>query len=761
MSQQLIPKRGLKGLKENWRNDLIAGISVSLVSLPLGIVISLASGAPPLAGVITAIIGGFVTTFLRGSHVSINGPGNTLILLVAGAMTMWGDLGWQYCLAAFITAGALQFFFGLIGLGQYGKVIPNSVIYGVLAAIGVILLGKQIHTLLGFYSPTSNQEYMTGIQAIDYFIEIPWNIGTLNPVAALIGIVSLSILIFHKKITNKLIHFIPSPIWVLIITIPIVFVFGVFKGGDVTVLGQTFPYGPDLLVDVPTDITAGYVLPDFSKIVTIDFWLLVISISLISSVEALSSAKAVEKLDPYKRSVNLNQDLMALGISTMLAGLAGGLPVVTVIARSSINVNHGARTSWSNFFQGVILVICILFFIPFINLIPKAALAAILIFTGAKLTSISVFKDALRKGKEQLFILIGTYIATLVLGLLLGILIGIALTLFIQLKYSKSKISTFLRKVFKVVFVLETKRQSEYIRIDGNLNFLNLLKIEKQLKQMPEQKIVTINFGQANVIGHTILEYIHEWGNKYTREGGDVFYVGLSAHTANSSHPNALHFKGNPLKKKKVERLSRRQTDLQFICQERSWGFDHEINFDSSSYNKFLFFQLRPVEFIDNCITGIEQRHKARWEIADVTFEEGTLMYHEEYHITVQKIQLSTVLPDFIVEREEMLDRLLGYYGYQELDYLYYNDISSEFLVKSHNDEDVRKVFSNKEFVSFLESEDIYHLECKENEIVVFKYHRLSTPFEILKQTRFSRKLIHYLEMWSEPTGPLKNEKQS
>ena len=316
-----VPKSGLEGLKNNWRNDLIAAFSVAMVAIPLGLGIAQASDVPPMAGIISAIIGGLVTTFIRGSHLGINGPTAGLITVVAGATISLNDgtgNTLNYIFAAVVIAGAIQVLLGLFKLGRVGEILPSSVINGVLAAIGVIIMVNQIDDVLGFvYSP----EAKSIPQKLG---ELPTRILDLNPLITLLGIVSVGFLVLYPRMKNHLVRFIPSPMWVLVIGVSFVLALGISSPTTFNVFGQTLEAGPEYLISLPDNLAGMIMFPNFGKIGDPVFWVIVLSMVLIASIESLASSKAVDKLDPYKRSTNLNKDLIGIGISTMLAGMIGG-----------------------------------------------------------------------------------------------------------------------------------------------------------------------------------------------------------------------------------------------------------------------------------------------------------------------------------------------------------------------------------------------------------------------------------------------------
>ena len=371
-----LPSTGLKGLKENWRNDFIAAISVALVALPLALGVAVASGVEPMAGIISCVIGGLVTTLFRGSHMAINGPAAGLIAVILGALATL-ECNIHYVLAAIVISGGLQVVLGLLKLGRFGKMLPSSVLQGIMAAIGVIIFAKQIHFALGTTSDAAS--------IVDTLKDTVLMLPEANPFILMISLTGMTMLVFYKRLKNRFFHLIPAPMWVLLLSLPFVFGFDFFTEQVHTLFGKTYDIGPQFLISIPDNPLDAILYPDFSKINTWSFWTTVISINLISSIQTLAMARAVDKLDPYRRVTNLDKDLVGMGLSTMAAGMIGGLPIITVIVRSTVNVQSNAKTKWSNMYHGLLLLVFVLILSSVLQSIPLAALATILVYTGFKL----------------------------------------------------------------------------------------------------------------------------------------------------------------------------------------------------------------------------------------------------------------------------------------------------------------------------------------------------------------------------------------
>ena len=421
---EITPKKGIQGLVENWQSDLIAAVSVALIALPLSLGIALAAGAPPMAGIISAIVGGVVTTFYRGGHISVNGPAKGVIAVILLGIALMDDgtgQAFNYVLAAVVISGAIQVLLGLLKLGRFADMFHSSVIHGILAAIGIIIFAKQIHVALGTHSDSPNI-----VQNLyDAILLLP----KANPYVVVISLVGLLLLLFHSKISYKFFHLLPTPMWVIALSIPFAYFFNFFDLQYLSFAGKAYQVGPHLLLDIPDSVIESIMYPNFNKAGTIEFWTTVFSILVITSIESLAIAKAVDKIDPYKRKTDLNKDLTGIGLSTMTAGLLGGLPIIAVIIRSTVNVHNGAKTKWSNMYQGLLLLLFIVVLSPIMQQVPLCAFAILLVYTGFKLASPKVFQQVFSHGIEQLIFFVGTMVLTLYTNLLVGLFGGLSLAL--------------------------------------------------------------------------------------------------------------------------------------------------------------------------------------------------------------------------------------------------------------------------------------------------------------------------------------------
>ncbi len=736
------PQNGLKGLAENWRADLVAAVSVSLVALPLALGIAVASGVPPMAGVLSAIIGGVVTTFFRGSHIAINGPAAGLIAVVLAGISALDDgsgNALNYVFAAIVVSGALQVLLGILKMGRLANLFPSSVIHGLLAAIGVIIFAKQMHVALG----TSSDANTTIGVLRDIVVQLP----NANPFVAIVSLSGLLLLIFHSRISYKLFHFIPSPMWVLLISIPLVYAFDFFNDHTISLLGKDFEVGPALLLNIPSSLFDSIMFPDFSKITTGPFWLTVLSITMIASVETLASTVAVDKMDPHKRVTDLNKDLVGVGLSTMVSGALGGLPIITVIVRSTVNVHNHAKTKWSNLYHGLLLIVFIVLLTPILQTVPLAALAAILVHTGFKLASPKVFKKAYDQGVEQLFFMVCTMGITLLSNLLYGIIGGTIATLGLHMLLAKVGVRSFFKKIFRSGSKVYVREDGSYdIKLKGITNFLFTLNLGKLWADIPVGSTGSVDLSQSRLVDLTVMESIIEFKRIHENSGGHFDIIGLDNHVSSNSHNRALKIIAGPPK----QRITTRQIRLQKMANKNRWSFRKEVDWDTSYLRNFEFFDTRPIERKTNVLKGLNKNLNIRWEIADIQFDEGALHSSEVYQTTIQVIHLPVGIPEFTLEKEglfdKLFDRVRAFSGYRDINLKKHPRFSKNYLLLGEDFQAIRSFF-NDDLVDYLVKHEINHIESNGQALLIFKYLHLAKTHEIQSMLEFSQGMLEKMNL--------------
>ena len=737
---QIKPKTGIKGLTENWQSDLIAAISVALIALPLSLGIALAAGAPAMSGIFSAVVGGIVTTLYRGGHISVNGPAKGVIGVILLGIALMDDGSGQafnYVLAAVVVSGAIQMLLGILKLGRLAEVFHSSVIHGILAAIGIIIFAKQIHVAMGTHSDSPS--------IIQNLIDAVLYLPQANPFVILISLTGLFLLLLHSKISYRFFHFLPAPMWVIALSIPFAYLFNFFDQQTLSFLGKTYEIGPHLLLDIPDNIMDSIMHPNFNKVNTIEFWTTVFSMLIITSIESLAIAKAVDKIDPYKRKTDLNKDLTGIGLSTMVAGLIGGLPIIAVIIRSTVNIHNGAKTKWSNMYQGILLLLFIVALSPIMRKVPLSAFAILLVYTGFKLASPAVFKKAYNQGIEQLIFFTGTMILTIYTNLLIGLLGGLLLALVTHMLLARLSISQFFKMVYKSrTKLVKLKDGSFDLKIRGIANFLGILKVDNLITQIPSGANVNIDLSETRLVGITYMDYLVEFLKSQRDSGGRVFITGLDSHVSSTTYNRALKISLNNSSKK----LSQRQKRLRNLATEKEYQYSSQVDWNTLYLKKFHFFEIRPIESKYNCLKGTYEDLGVSWEIADVTFNEGKAFTAETFNTTLMVLKLDKKLPIFTMEKEGVLgkifDRVMAFTGYKDIDFEMYPDFSKKFLLMGENESEIRSFFTEK-IIHFFENHQIYHLESNGESIVIFDKIKLARTDETIAFIKYGRELASLL----------------
>jgi len=475
------------------KNDFPAGLVVFLVALPLCLGVALASGAPLLSGIISGVIGGVIVGTLSGSHTSVSGPAAGLAAVVLASITKLG--GFELFSTAIFIAGLLQLLSGLLKGGFIANYIPSNVIKGLLAAIGILLILKQIPQAFGYDNTHQGDFSFSQENGENTFSHLINTYFHTTPGAVVISIISLFILMLWDKTILKRLRFLPASLVVVLLGVGMNLFFKVFV--------PSLFLEPVHLVNLPatqfSDLASFVKIPALSALKNYNVWLTGITIAIVASLETLLNLEAVDNIDPHKKESPPNRELVAQGIGNILAGLVGGLPVTSVIVRSSVNINAGARSKMSAIIHGLFLLAAILFLSPYINLIPFASLAAILIVTGYKLAKITIFKSMYAKGWNQFVPFVVTVLAIIFTDLLMGIIIGLATSLFYLLKSNY-------RNPFKFERNLIYKGEVIRIELPNQVSFLNKASIKDTLWSVPENGHVVIDASYADFIDNDILE---------------------------------------------------------------------------------------------------------------------------------------------------------------------------------------------------------------------------------------------------------------
>jgi carbonic anhydrase len=563
------PQNGVAGLK-HWKYDIMAGLQVAMMGIPLSLGIAIASGAPPVCGLISAIIAGFVFPFLGGAYITISGPAAGLApALLAGMITLGnGDLavGYPLLLVAIAFVGVVQVILSIFNAGRFALFFPISVVEGMLMAIGMLIIIKQVPAFLGVLIPP--------IKSIPKaIISIPEQVMALNPLICTIGAVALFLLFFLSGILNRI-----QATWAKLVPVPMIVI--VLGGLASWILGVDEKYN----IHVPLNVFEhGIVFPSFAEAFTRtdlygSFLVIIITLVLIDGTESLATIQAIDKIDPFKRKSNPNVTLRAMGFSNTASSLLGGLTIIPGGLKSTVNMLAGGRTLWANFYYAIFQLIILLFGAALMNYVPKSALAGLLMWIGWKLCSNKVFKRIFSVGKEQIFIALVNVVVTLwTSDLLEGMIVGVATKIVLLVKdvvraSPGEGIGAALKELFRnpvirigdsgagsrsVMTVSATavlrgtigEMKNPYKIYLSSATCMNLVKLDAALKAIVVPEGMKANYMlilAGKIVDHTTMEYLHHFQDQAIEAGHTCVLVGMEHFRGLSDHAMAYRVSQTP-----------------------------------------------------------------------------------------------------------------------------------------------------------------------------------------------------------------------
>jgi MFS superfamily sulfate permease-like transporter len=544
-----IPYGNIAGFKKFMKQDLTSGLLVFLIALPLCLGISIASGYPPIAGIFTAIIGSLVTTFISNSELTIKGPAAGLIVIAVGCINEFGGAGnpdaYKAALAVGVAAAVLQILFGVFRAGILGEFFPTAAVHGMLAAIGVIILVKQIPFALGVIDPATGRA--PSAAPLEMVRQIPHYIAEANPAIAVIGIVSLLIMFLWPSFKNKVgpLKVLPAPMIVLLVAVPMGMGFNLLHEHPYELGGHQYQLSDQYLVNMPDRVFGMFdeiTLPNFAALTQPVAWKWVMMFFLIGSLESLLSAKAVDLLDPWKRKTNMDRDIIAVGTANLCAAMVGGLPMISEIVRSKANIDNGARTRFADMWHGIFLLLCVALIPTVLHRIPLAALAAMLVYTGSRLAHPNEFIHVYRIGKEQLAIFLTTLVIVLVEDLLVGVAAGIILKMIIHVANGVP-----LKSLFKPdLEVEEVSADTTMIIAKQSAVFSNWIPFRRQIEEigLVQRRNLIIDVSNTQLVDSSVMEKLEEMERNFEQEGLKFEVRGLDSLQPFSENAHATRKRG-------------------------------------------------------------------------------------------------------------------------------------------------------------------------------------------------------------------------
>lgn len=505
---------GYKLIKQDGHSfDLKAGFTLFLIALPLCVGIALASGAPAASGIIAGVVGGTLGALMGGARLNINGPAAGMIVVVVNGIASLSDgdpkIGFQRFLACVCVVGVLQVLSGLAGLGKYALLAPGAVIHGMMAAIGSIIIIKQLPVLVGV-KPTATTLLGT-------IAEMPSILARNDLPIALIGLLCLAVLLVWNNYKSRITEVIPGPLVAVIVGLTLSILFHFVNPQQLSIFGTLYEVGPKFLVPLPSELSEFLTSPIFDEIFTARSLMVILSVYMVGSLESQLSTLAVDKLDPLKRGSDFDQEFIGKGLTNLTCGLIGGLPVITEIVRSSANIATGARSPLSNVFHGVLLAIAVVLIPDVLRQIPLTSLAAVLLIIGQRLAHPKHFKEAWHAGWDSFAAFFITWSVTIIDDLLVGLALGLIVYVVCQI----------IRGVkFRAFYAPEiiTRRESSkgVVEVRGALVFSGYIAVLGACSSMPDASEVFLDLGSVTHLDSGVRNNLEGLEGQMRAEGKEL-----------------------------------------------------------------------------------------------------------------------------------------------------------------------------------------------------------------------------------------------
>lgn len=515
-------RRALTYYRIIWlKHDLSAGISVFLVALPLCLGIALASGAPLYAGLLSGIIGGIVVSLISGSALSVSGPAAGLTTLVAASIASLGD--YSVFLLSVIIAGLFQLILGILKLGVIGNYFPSSVIKGMLAAIGIILISKQIPLSLGYDQPDFWTSGIFNLLTLKNFSQNLNQVSDHTHLApVLLSIASVAILYFFQKEKLKYLKKVPAPLLIVMLGIGLTFFLEQIQ--------SEIAFKETQLVNIPANLFSEIIFPNFNSLFSNpEIWKLGITIGMLATLETLLCVEAIDKLDKRNRITPVNRELIAQGIGNMTCGMLGAIPLTAVVVRGAANVDAGGKTKLSSLTHGILLLIAVVTIPILLNKIPFASLSAILLVTGYNLTKPKLYQSMWMLGWKQFLPFIITIVVILFTDLLIGVGIGLLIAFYFIIRNN-------FKEEYKLIHNHHLGIEHYSILMNSNVTFLNKVNLKKVLDSIPSYAKLTIDGSNCTFMDYDILETISEFQNKAHDRHIELHLINIKTVNINTIH---------------------------------------------------------------------------------------------------------------------------------------------------------------------------------------------------------------------------------
>ncbi|MDX2306068.1 MAG: SulP family inorganic anion transporter [Microscillaceae bacterium] len=690
-------------LKNHYYSELISGFGVFVIALPVSIAIAIASGFPAASGLITAIIGGIVIGIFSNAILAIKGPSISMIpilFLAVGNLSVFPETGIKYTLATIVLAGVIQVLIGLLRLGTRFVIISDTVVYGLIAALGIMVFIKEIHLLFGVEP--------LGKNILALILEIPNSIFfMIHPNVAIFGVISLVILLIPSL--DEFDRFLPR--------IFLVSLLGVLAMIYVHPQSSFFQ---NQALSYPKELSRVFIFPDFSLIQTSTSIFYALTIALVGILESMVNIKSIEALDRKIPQSSTNWEIITLGVGNILCGLLGGLPMVVTMENSLANINYNSKSRWPELIQGFYILLFTVFGLILLSYIPIVTLTTIIIYITYKFNSPKLFRSIREIGLDQIVIFLSTIIFTLILGILPGLIAGIMITFGIYLILGSP-----VKNLFRTsVSVYRKGSLKSKINIQGAALASNYLQIKKHLNEALDTERIIIDLSGAKVVDHSFLELMYYFARSNRLDDGKMEIQGLKYHLPVSRHPLAtlrLPKKNKSIYKVDLDELDERQIDLRAVAAVNNTQLRTNLTYDGVVFEDFSFARGYEIRYRENQFMKFYK--SSCLEFSDLFLSKGIRISEQSFKMSVLLITVLEVpIPDFTLTSEDLMHKLLQSVGYEDIDFEEYPTFSEKYLLHGENLAAIHSFFSPT-LIALLDKKHELHLsiESKSNRLAVYQ----------------------------------------
>lgn len=729
-----IPKEGIAGLKTHWKADLLSSVFVFVMALPFCLSVAFGADLPIMSGVITALIGGLLINFMGGAPMSIKMPTIGLIpIIIWGIHHLGGeyqDTSFELWLAVLVIAGLFQVLIGLLRIGDYLALIPDVVIYGLLSTIAIDIFARQIHYLIGVIP---NSETTLGL-----LLEFPINLIYLSkPDLIFISVICLGILFFSTTYRKRHESLLPVTLSVLIVGALMAWYLGIAN-----------KYGIQYLVALPQEgFIHQFQLPNFERIYTWEALEVALVVALFSSLESLLNVKSVEAIDFYRRKSKPNRELIALGLGNVLCGFLGGMPMSSSMSQSATSINSGAKTRWAGFFVALYLGLFLVVFASLVSILPWIVFSAILVYLAHSLFSKKLIQNIKGIGNDQLIIYLSTMVFTLIGGMLAGLIAGWLISLGISL-YLGASLKHLFKADIKIVSLSDTKKK---IIVKSAALASNYLNIYRQIAAIEEGNQIYLHLSKSDVIDYSFMELVYQHPYNYNTSTGSIEIQGIEDHKIISGHPLSTRVVKDKNKKNRnidenLTRFNERQLDVLSVASINNAKLRPHLTYDASKLQGFSFslgydLKYRENKFSKNYLSSTYAK-PTKIEFSDVFLSRGLRLSEQSRHVSVILItDLQCHLPNFTLDREGILSKMLQTVGYKDINFEHFPHFSEHYLLKGSDEKAIRTLFDD-ELLTFFEIHDEFSVECKFDKILIHKQMNLMNRTEMADAIVFVENLL-------------------